>query len=135
MLSDNKIKNLKPRKTPYPAADGNGLTIYTLPSGTKSWRLRYRFNGKADTLTLGKYPHLTLKEARKLKDEYLGVLESGVDPKVFRRQQNIALQQRVTFKQAFDRWYEKRKGDWSPRTATKNLRAFEIHMFPYIGDS
>ncbi len=136
MLTDNKIKNLKPKDIPYPTADSNGLTIYTLPSGTKSWRLRYRFNDKADTLTLGKYPLISLKDARVLKDMYLSVKAKGTDPKVYQKQQKaIKHQKKLTFREAFDRWFDRHKDSaWTPRTAEKQVATFEKHIFPHIGD-
>ena len=133
MLTDNKIKNLKPKDKPYPTADANGLTLYTLPTGSKSWRLRYRFHGRADTLTLGKYPSISLKEARNLKELYLSVLAKGVDPKVYQRQQKSSQQNKLTFKAAFDKWLDRHKGGWTERTVKKQVSAFEKHVFPYIG--
>jgi len=110
MLTDNKIKHLKPKDKPYPTADANGLTLYTLPTGSQSWRLRYRFHGKADTLTLGKYPLISLKDARGLKEVYLSVLAKGIDPKVYQRQQKSSQQNKLTFKAAFDKWLDRHKG-------------------------
>jgi len=133
MLTDNKIKHLKPKDKPYPTADANGLTLYTLPTGSQSWRLRYRFHGKADTLTLGKYPLISLKDARGLKEVYLSVLAKGIDPKVYQRQQKSSQQNKLTFKAAFDKWLDRHKGGWTERTAKKQVSAFEKHVFPYIG--
>jgi len=133
MLTDNKIKHLKPKDKPYPTADANGLTLYTLPTGSQSWRLRYRFHGKADTLTLGKYPLISLKDARSLKEVYLSVLAKGIDPKVYQRQQKSSQQNKLTFKAAFDKWLDRHKGGWTERTVKKQVSAFEKHVFPYIG--
>jgi integrase len=137
MLTDNKIKNLKPKDKPYPTADANGLTLYTLPTGSKSWRLRYRFHGRADTLTLGKYPLISLKEARNLKELYLSVLVKGIDPKVYKKQQQTAQQDKLTFKGAFDTWidsHQAHEGGWGERTTKKLVSAFEKHVFPYVGN-
>jgi len=136
MLTDNKIKNLKPKEKSYPAADGNGLTLYTLPTGTKTWRLRYRFHGRADMLVLGKYPSISLKEARGLKEFYLSVLEKGTDPKIYKKQQKSMQQDRLTFKGSFDMWidnHQGREGGWTERTTKKLVSAFDKHVFPYIG--
>lgn len=137
MLTDNKIKNLKPKDKIYPTADGNGLTLYTLPTGTKTWRLRYRYNGRADVLVLGKYPSTSLKEARSLKELYLSILEKGTDPKVYQKQQKSIQQDKLTFKGAFDLWidnHQGKEGSWTERTTKKLVSAFDKHVFPYIGD-
>ncbi|MDR3254704.1 MAG: Arm DNA-binding domain-containing protein [Synergistaceae bacterium] len=41
MLSDAKIKNLKKTDKRYYVIDTEGLYLYILPSGKKSWRFRY----------------------------------------------------------------------------------------------
>jgi len=133
MLTDNKIKNLKPRDKLYPTADANGLTLYTLPTGSQSWRIRYRFHGKADTLTLGKYPLISLKDARGLKEVYLSVLAKGIDPKVYQKQQKSTQQNKLRFREAFDKWLDRHKRGWTERVVKKQVSAFEKHVFPYIG--
>ena len=56
MLTDIKIKALKHsgKKTPDRHLDRNQLYFYVLSTDTKSWRLRYRHNGKEDVLVIGK---------------------------------------------------------------------------------
>lgn len=50
-------------------ADGGGLYLELLPSGSKVWRLKYRMNGKEKRLTIGKYPLVALKDARAARDD------------------------------------------------------------------
>jgi Arm DNA-binding domain len=38
MLTDTKIRSLRPRGKPYQRADGGGLVIEVLPGGKKVWR-------------------------------------------------------------------------------------------------
>jgi hypothetical protein len=45
-LSDAKTRNAKPRPKPYKLADGDGLFLVVMPSGSKYWRLRYFADGK-----------------------------------------------------------------------------------------
>jgi hypothetical protein len=68
-LSDTALKALKPRETPYTVTDDQGLYVEVLTTGSIIWRYRYRLNGKREKLTLGKYPDLTLKNARMKRDE------------------------------------------------------------------
>ncbi|MCH2192274.1 MAG: Arm DNA-binding domain-containing protein, partial [Gammaproteobacteria bacterium] len=51
MLNTTKLNSLKPRDKAYKVSDAHGLYIYVLPSGTKSWRQKYRYNGKEKLLT------------------------------------------------------------------------------------
>jgi Arm DNA-binding domain len=50
------------------------------PSGAKSWALRYRAAGKPAKYTLGPYPQISIKTARKLAEEAIGKLAGGNDP-------------------------------------------------------
>lgn len=56
MLSDSKIRALKPRDKLYKIADERGLVMLVMPNGSKLWRFRYRFEGKEQMLSLGVYP-------------------------------------------------------------------------------
>ena len=135
MLTDLKIRNLKPKNREFGTADSHGLAIYTTPKGVKKWRYRYRFNQKHTMISLGKYPAVSLSEARKQRDIYQKVLFDGINPKVYKDNLRKAQQNKVTFREAFDRWFALHKGEWGERTAIKQLRAFELHIFPEIGDT
>jgi integrase len=135
MLTNIKIKNLKPKNKEYSVADSNGLSIYITSNGVKKWRFRYRFLNKASMIALGKYPAVSLYDARKLRDKYQESLAKGVNPSVYKKQQRIEMQEKVTFNQAFYTWFDRHKDEWSERTSKKNVRAFEKHIFPYIGNT
>ena len=79
-LNNLTVKHLKPRARPYKKADGEGLYIRVEPKGAKLWRLRYRFHGIEKTMTFGRYPTVTLKEARRRNREARALLASGIDP-------------------------------------------------------
>ncbi|MBI5260147.1 MAG: tyrosine-type recombinase/integrase [Burkholderiales bacterium] len=68
-LTDTALKALKPKDKPYTVADDRGLYVEVFPTGGIVWRCRYRIAGKREKLTLGKYPALTLKNARIKRDE------------------------------------------------------------------
>ena len=53
MLTDLKLKNLKPKQKQYRVADSHGLAIEINPNGSKLWRHRYRYNNKATMMSLG----------------------------------------------------------------------------------
>lgn len=68
-LTDTALKALKPKDKAYTAADERGLYVEVFPTGGIVWRYRYRVDGRREKLTLGKYPALTLKNARIKRDE------------------------------------------------------------------
>lgn len=80
-ISDNQIKSAKPREKEYKLADGNGLYIHIMPNGSKLWRMRYTLDGKSSTKSLGKYPTVSLKDARIKRDEYKTMVVSGDKPR------------------------------------------------------
>jgi len=42
-LTDTAARNAKPREKPYKLSDAHGLYLQVEPSGSKLWRLKYRF--------------------------------------------------------------------------------------------
>ncbi|EQD31899.1 phage integrase, partial [mine drainage metagenome] len=56
MLTDIKLKALRPRAKLYRVADERGLCIEVHPTGARYWRQRYSFGGKDKMLSLGVYP-------------------------------------------------------------------------------
>ena len=89
-LNDVAIRALKPKDRVYAVADANGLCIEVALSGSKLWRLRYRFAGKARNLSFGRYPEVSLKEARQRRDEARTLLRHGVDPGSERKRAKLA---------------------------------------------
>ncbi len=61
-------------------ADGHGLFIQVAPSGSKLWRMAYRFDGKQKLLAFGAYPAVSLARARELRAEAKVLLAQGIDP-------------------------------------------------------
>ena len=55
MLTDVALKNLKPKAKTYKVADRDGMYVARQRSGTITFRLDYRLNGRRETLTFGKY--------------------------------------------------------------------------------
>jgi hypothetical protein len=80
VLTDHKIINAKPGEKPSKLYDGHGLFLLIAPSGGKWWRLKYRFAGKENQLSLGVYPKIGLKEARSKCKFFRAMLADGIDP-------------------------------------------------------
>ena len=79
-LTDTQIRNLKPREKSFKISDGGRLFLHVKKTGTKLWRLAYDFEGKAKTLSFGKYPHVSLAQARERRAEAKALLAQGIDP-------------------------------------------------------
>ena len=83
-LSDRKLKGLHgiPASKIEFYADGAGLSAKVTKAGGSSWVFTYRLDGpNLHRLTLGRYPDMSLKEARSSRDKCRQWLASGKDPK------------------------------------------------------
>ena len=89
-LTDVKIKRLKPGSKPYKASDGGGLFLWVTPSGGRIWRWSYRHEGRSKLMAFGKYPEVSLAQARERHAEARKLLASGVDPMVERKAEKAA---------------------------------------------
>ncbi len=89
-LTDIAIRALVHGAKPIKRADEKGLFLLLQPSGGKLWRFKYRFNGKEKKLGLGRYPDVSLKEARRRRDEARQTLAMGTDPGEEKKQVALA---------------------------------------------
>lgn len=64
MFTVKQVESAKLADKPYHIPDANGLSLYVPVSGKKVWQMRYRINEKEKILTAGKYPLMSLQEAR-----------------------------------------------------------------------
>ncbi len=88
-LSDTKVKNAKAREKQYKLMDDLGLYVLVKENGSRLWRFDYQFNGKRKTLALGKYPAVSLAEARLKRDDARNLLSNSEDPSVKQRLDKI----------------------------------------------
>lgn len=133
-LSDSSIRTAKPKAKLYRLADANGLCLEITPSGSKLWRYRYRFNGKAKMLALGAYPTVTLQRARQLRDAVRQTLAEGKDPSLERQAEKEAQQlDGLTFKELALEWHSYRAPRWAQSTADKTAAYIASDLLPALG--
>jgi len=89
MLTDIPIRNAKPRQKPYKLSDGGGLYPLVQPNQGRYWRMKYRYVGKEKTLSIGKYPDVTLLEAREARENAKKIIGKGSDPSFENQQEKI----------------------------------------------
>lgn len=136
MLTIKAIESAKPKDKPYKLKDYESLYLYITPNNTKSWRYDYRFNGQRKTLTIGKYPYISLSDAREERELAKKLLAHGKDPSLERKKSAMLanIEQDNTFKKITIEWFDTKKGSWTKNTAEMIIRYFEKDIFPYIGD-
>ena len=86
MLTDLKLKSLKPKEKPYKVADKDGLYALVSVKGTISFRYNYRINGRQETYSFGVWKQdLTLAEARSKLVEVRKMVAAGISPMIKKR--------------------------------------------------
>lgn len=80
-LTPKIVLSAKPQDKIYKLWDGRGLYLKIMPNGSKYWRLKFRYNGKEQTLSFGCYPEVSLKEARIKCLEARYIIHHGNDPR------------------------------------------------------
>jgi integrase len=135
-LTDTAVKNAKPKEKTYTMGDGDGMYLEITPTGAKFWRMAYRqANGKPNRLTFGKYPEVTLAEARVRRLAARKLLDQEIDPsqakKERAREQSEA--NANTFEKLAREWLLKTAAERASSTQDKNTAWLERNVFPQIG--
>ncbi|MBK5397451.1 integrase arm-type DNA-binding domain-containing protein [Pseudomonas sp. TH39(2020)] len=133
-LTDTAARTAKPREKLYRMADAAGLCLEVTPSGSKLWRFRYRFGGKAKMMGLGAYPTVTLAKARERREEARRLLANGIDPTAHKQAEKTAQSALAhTFEELAREWYAYNSPRWATSTAAKALQYMEADILPVIG--
>ena len=132
-LSDVKCRNARPASKLVKLSDGGGLQLWVQPTGSRLWRLAYRFDGKQKLLALGGYPLISLAEARQARDDAKRLLLDGIDPGK-ERSLRKADSARDSFRLIADEYVEKlKKEERADRTISK-VKWLLGFAYPTIGD-
>ncbi|EMX8762081.1 tyrosine-type recombinase/integrase [Escherichia coli] len=134
-LNARQVDAAKPREKAYKLADGAGLYLEVVPSGSRYWRMKYRFNGKEKRMAFGVYPAVSLAQARALRDEAKKKLAEGIDPSFAKKEEKLVrdVQLNNTFQEVALEWHGTKVSRWSEGYASDIIEAFNKDIFPYIG--
>ncbi|EXR29846.1 tyrosine-type recombinase/integrase [Acinetobacter baumannii] len=133
MLTDAQIRKIKPLEKKKRYSDEKGLYLEVTPAGGKFWRLKYRFNGRESTLTIGSYPEISLAQARRSRDEARIQLYQNIDPNAVKNQRLQKINENTLFQILATEWMEDRKAVIKEATYLRDWSVFEKDLFPYIG--
>lgn len=116
-------------------ADGGGMYLEVMPTGSKYWRLKYRFQELEKRLALGVYPEISLADARNRREAARKQLAHGIDPSADKQEKKKAalLNAKNTFEALAREWHEKNIAKWTEKTAKDTLYRLETYVFPDIG--
>lgn len=135
-LTDKKVKSTKPTGKEQLLSDGRGLQLRIMPNGTKSWRFVYKSptTGSRSNITLGKYPELSIANARKIAEGHRELVALAIDPKLHKKEEKEkteAIHQHTLFNVSHQ-WMEQKKSVVTEDYAKDIWRSFELHVFPSL---
>lgn len=109
MLNDSKLKSLKPREKLYKVSDRDGIYVTVATTGTITFRLDYRINGRRESVTLGRYGSdgITLLRARELASNARSKIREGQSPMIEKQRARARMHGARTFGEWAERWFEK----------------------------
>lgn len=131
MLTEAAIKAAKPKAKQYKKFDEKGLYLTVTPTGSRLWRLKYRYGGMEKLLALGMYPDVTLKRAREKRDDARKLLADGIDPSSHKKAQKVA--RTDTFEAIATEWLDMQRKSFSAKTLEKAKWTFKDLLNPHIG--
>ncbi|MGY1458802.1 tyrosine-type recombinase/integrase [Luteimonas sp. A534] len=134
-LTDAKVRNAKPLKRRYKLADGHGLYLLVQPTGSRLWRYKYRLNGQEQLFAIGRYPEVSLLEARSARAAAYQLVSGGVHPTQHRRAGKLLASHEAatTFKAVSEEWIAANK-NWKPYYRGQVATVLKNDVFPAIGD-
>ena len=133
-LTESQIRALQPRATRYCVADGNGLVIEVMTTGSKIWRFRYTLNGKRQPLaTIGDYRMISLRVARAKAQKYAEMVAQGVSPVATARRDRGAESKADVLREAAELYLATAMAGKSDEYRRTTRRAFDKDVLPAIG--
>ncbi|WP_418446044.1 Arm DNA-binding domain-containing protein [Cloacibacillus evryensis] len=102
-ISDKTAQGAKPKEKPYRIKDVYGLYLEVRPTGKKSWRIRYSFQGKPGIVTIGEYPLMSVREAHLKRDEIRKKIMEGISPSMTAEENEPGV---ASFKQVANEWVD-----------------------------
>jgi integrase len=133
-LTELQVKHLKPKDTLYRVPDTGGLCIEVSTNGAKYWRWRFRFQGKDQMLSIGKYPTVSIAQARKARDAARELVDIGKHP--LREKKIIKMRNMYNGDNSFEniakKWMEGRSF-LNAKYAKQCNDRMKQYVFPMIG--
>ncbi|MDB4521957.1 integrase arm-type DNA-binding domain-containing protein [Gammaproteobacteria bacterium] len=121
-------------------AAGHSVHLYIQPTGTSSWRLKYRLplaDGRRieKSFTIGQWPEINHETALALAADAKQLISKGRDPVAHRRVQQLEAltNHTTTLAQLVDDWLGRMKLTWSAVHYKKSSRALERDILPALG--
>jgi integrase len=135
-LTNIQVQNLLKAASAVSQADGDGLTFTLSAKGTAAWVLRYRTAGAKyqREITLGRYPDISLAEARKLATEKRAKVQQGADVAKDKQKEKFAAAKAWTVRRLADDYLQKLDGRLAEATIKARRQQLRDYVMPSIGN-
>lgn len=140
-LNVTQIDKAKPQAKEFTLADGKGLYLLIKPNGAKLWRLNYykpfTQPKKRVLISIGRYPDVSLQQARQIRDDFNALLTQNVDPQEHREQEQQAKLAELnnTYESVAWAWleYRKTKKNFSADYQKDVISLIKRNLLPHFG--
>lgn len=134
-LTAKAVENLK---QPGLYADGGNLNLRVASGGTKGWIFRFTLNGRTRDAGLGRYPAVSLAQAREEAERFRRQLADGADPIEYRKAERAALQEQaaraITFEQCSKAYLASHEIGWkNNKHRAQWYSTLKTYVYPVIG--
>jgi len=130
-ITDIQVRNAQPKDKKYKIADGDNLYLQISPTGTKSWLFRY----KSKEIVIGRYPVISLKEARIKRYELAKEVTKGIDVAAERKWNKLSEKNAVrnTLQAVGEEWLDKFSVNNVEETNKRTKERLAKNVYPYLG--
>jgi integrase len=137
-LTNTEIKNAKPKTREYSLADGDGLLLRIKTNGSRLWIFNYSkpYTKKRANLSFGKFPDLSLADARDRRAEARSLLARDIDPKTHKHEERVkaSFAEKSTLRLVAIEWLKVKRSKVSDDHADDIWRSLEKYTFSLIGN-
>lgn len=129
-LTTLAVKNAKQGKH----FDGAGLYVEVTPTGSRLWRMKYRYAGKEKRLAFGAFPEVGVAEARDRAIKARALLRDGTDPGAAKVEKAAAAKRLAgsAFPIVATAWLAKMKPGWAEETYRKAAYVIDTYLSPAL---
>ena len=137
-LTDKQVSSAKPSEKAYTLPDGQGLHLLITPDGRKAWEIIYLSptHKKRRKTSFGTFPTVSLKDARKKRDEFQNIIKQGIDPIDGKREEKAELKLHIesNFKNVVTQWLNSQESRIGKDTFKRKKALFENFVIPVFRD-
>src|SRR5690606_11275030 len=129
-----RIRQAKPQAKPYRMTDGGGLFLEVRPTGAKLWRYAYRVAGRPNLYAMGRYPDVSLQDARAEHARARAIVAEGRHPAHVRAAAvaaNVSAGE-DTFEALAEAWFREGVATWSTGSVDQVRHHLDDFVYPRI---